>query len=85
MVRADQPDTMNIANNSVTITNDLPQDFYDGRVRFVLKKGNYRTVKNGVILAEYDCAGEKTALLVKVNIPAKGTITVNIPTESIQP
>ena len=67
------------------VTNDLPQEFYDGRVRFVLKKGNYRTVKNGLILAEYDCVGEKTAVLVRVDIPAKGTITVNIPTESIQP
>jgi hypothetical protein len=85
LVRADQPDTRNITSNSVTITNDLPQDFYDGRVRFVLRKGNYRMVKNGIILAEYDCAGDKTAVLVKVDIPAKGTITVNIPSESIQP
>ncbi len=85
LVRADQPDTRNITNNSVAITNDLPEEFYDGRVRFVLKKGNYRAVKNGTILAEYDCAGDKTAVLVKVDIPAKGTITVNIPNESIQP
>jgi hypothetical protein len=85
LVRADQPDTMNITNTSVSITNDLPQNFYDGRVRFVLKKGNYRTVKNGAILAEYDCANDKTAVLVRVNIPAKGSITVNIPTDSLQP
>ena len=55
-VRADQPDTRNITTNSVTITNDLPQNFYDGRVRFVLNRGVYRTIKNGAILAQYDCA-----------------------------
>ncbi|HXS69379.1 MAG TPA: hypothetical protein VN761_11080 [Candidatus Polarisedimenticolia bacterium] len=79
-VRADVPDTMNITMDSVTIDNDLPQNFYDGRVRFVLPKGNYPAVKNGTVLAEYNTAdGRKTAVLVKVNIPAKGSITVSIP------
>jgi hypothetical protein len=79
-VRADQPDTMNITAKSVTITNDLPQNFYDGRVRFVLDKGNYRTVKNGTILSEYNCVNDtKTAVLIRVNIPASGTITVSVP------
>jgi hypothetical protein len=79
-VRADQPDSRNIANDSVTITNDLPQDFYDGRVRFVLKRGVYRKVTNGEILSEYDSADKtKTAVLVRVNIPAKSFITVSIP------
>jgi hypothetical protein len=64
----------------VTITNDLPQNFYDGRVRFVLSRGVYRTVKNGEILSEYDSADKtKTAVLVRVNIPAKGSVTVSIP------
>jgi hypothetical protein len=81
-VRADQPDTMNLTN-SVTISNDLPQDFYDGRVRFVLSKGNYRSVPNGTILSEYDCANDsKTAVLVRVNIPARGSITVGTPAGS---
>jgi len=85
LVRADQPDTMNVTTNTVTITNDLPQNFYDGRVRFVLKKGNYRKPKNGVVLAEYDCAdNQRTVVLVKVNIPAKSSISVSIPTEPIQ-
>lgn len=85
LIRADQPDTMNVTANSVTITNDLPQNFYDGRVRFVLKKGSYHSIKNGQILAEYDCAdNRRTALLVKVNIPAKSTITVSLPSEVIQ-
>jgi hypothetical protein len=79
-VRSDQLDTMNITSHSVTITNDLPQNFYDGRVRFVLDKGTYRSVNNGTVLAEYDCANSaRTAVLVKVNIPAKSTITVSIP------
>ena len=69
---------MNIAETSVTITNDLPQTFYDGRVRFVLPKGDY-TVSNGTILAQYDCEqNTKTAVLVKVSIPANGTTTVNL-------
>jgi len=80
-VRANRPDTMNIATNSVTILNDLPQDFYDGRVRFVLERGTYRTVENGAILSEYNCAdGRKTAVLVRVNIPASSSVTVSIPT-----
>lgn len=82
-VRASQPDTMNLTTNSVTIVNDLPQEFYDGRVRFVLPKGTYHSIKNGDILAEYDCAnGAKTAVLVRVKIPARGSITVSVPSES---
>jgi hypothetical protein len=78
-VRTDQPDSRNITTTSVTITNDLPQNFYDGRVRFVLAKGVYRSVKNGEILSEYDSADKsKTAVLVRVNIPAKDTITVSV-------
>jgi hypothetical protein len=78
-VRASQPDTMNLTN-SVTISNDLPQNFYDGRVRFVLNQGTYRAVENGTILSEYDCAnGSKTAVLVRVNIPANGSVTVGTP------
>ena len=84
-VRTDQPDSRNITSNSVTITNDLPEDFYDGRVRFVLKRGTYRTVTNGEILSEYDSSDKtKTAVLVRVNIPANGTITVSIPDNSAQ-
>ena len=79
-VRADQPDTMDITNNSVTITNDLPEEFYDGRVRFVLPKGKYQQAVNGDILAEYNCFNNSnTAVLVKVDIPAKGSIHVSIP------
>lgn len=79
VVRADCSDPMNVTANSVTVTNDLPEEFYDGRVRFVLNKGIYRSVRNGVILAEYNCKNDaKTAVLVKVDIPAKGAITVQV-------
>jgi hypothetical protein len=82
-VRCDRPDSMNVTTNTVTITNDLPENFYDGRVRFVLNKGIYRNVENGKILAEYNCVNDtKTAVLVKVNIPASGGITVKVPEDS---
>ena len=78
-VRADQPDTMNIGAKSVTIVNDLPQNFYDGRVRFVLPRGDYRKIQNGTILSEYETAnGAQTAVLVRVNIPANNRITVTL-------
>jgi hypothetical protein len=84
-VRADQPDTRYITRNFVTITNDLPEEFYDGRVRFVLPKGKYDQAVNGSILAEYDCINNtRTAILVKVDIPANGTITVSIPFDAAQ-
>jgi hypothetical protein len=48
-------------------------------VRFVLARGNYPSANNGVILAEYDSAdATKTAVLVRVDIPASGSITVSI-------
>jgi hypothetical protein len=78
-VRSDPPDARNLTTNSVTIINDLPEEFYDGRVRFVLARGNYPSANNGVILAEYDSAdATKTAVLVRVDIPASGSITVSI-------
>jgi hypothetical protein len=78
-VRADQPDSMNITTRSVTITNDLPREFDDGRVRFVLGKGKYDSVENGKILAEYDCKNDtQTAVVVRVKIPAQGTVTVSV-------
>jgi hypothetical protein len=70
---------MNLTTRSVTITNDLPQEFYDGRVRFILDKGTYRTVENGTILAQYPCMNNaKTAVLVKVDIPANGSVTATV-------
>ena len=77
-VRTDQPDSMNIAAESVTVINDLPENFYDGRVRFVRPKGNY-LAQNGAVLSQYDFdQGKKTAVLVRVNIPANGSIKVSL-------
>jgi hypothetical protein len=79
LLRADQPDSMNVTTPAITITNDLPTEFYDGRVRFVLDKGEYRAVQNGTILAEYDTTNAgKTAVLVKVDIPANASVTVSV-------
>ncbi len=78
-VRSEPSDPMNLRTNSVKIINDLPEQFYDGRVRFVLEHGNYECVSNGTILAQYDCGNAtKTAVLVKVRIPAKGSVTVRV-------
>jgi len=80
-VRSNPPDARNLTTNSVTIINDLPEEFYDGRVRFILPKGNYPAANNGVVLAQYDAAdATKTAVLVRVDIPASSSITVTIPT-----
>ena len=80
-VHTDQPDPMNLSTNCVTIVNDLPQTFYDGRVRFVLNKGTYHAVENGTILAQYDCLHQpKTVVLVKVSLPANGSVTVRVAT-----
>jgi hypothetical protein len=83
-VRSDQPDPMNVTANAITIINDLPQTFYDGRVRFVLPKGRYQSAQNATVLASYDCdQGNRTAVLVKVPIPAHGSIKVSlIPNET---
>ena len=80
-VRSIPTDAMNLATNSVTIINDLPEEFYDGRVRFVLPKGSYPSANNGVVLAQYDVPdAARTAVLVRVDIPASSSITVSIPT-----
>lgn len=80
-VRCDQPDSMNVTTNSVTITNDLAENFYDGRVRFIRPKGIY-SAQNGTVLAQYDFANAtRTAVLVRVNIPASGSVTVSLLTK----
>src|SRR5262249_13242545 len=85
-VRTDRQDPMNITNQTVTIVNDLPQSFYDGRGRFVLNHGTYDHVKNGTVLAQYDChQGTRSAVLVKVNIPAEAAVTVDISRNDTKP
>lgn len=64
--------------NTVHITNSLPHNFYDGRVRFLLQKGEY-AVSGGQILAQYEYAeNTKTAVLVKIDIPADSDIKTSI-------
>lgn len=72
------PNDGSAVSNKVAINNTLPHDFYDGRVRFLMKKGRY-TVKGGDILAQYDdSAGNQTAVLIKVNIRRSSETTVSI-------
>lgn len=64
--------------NTATIRNDLPQDFPDGRVRFLLPRGSY-SVTGGTIEASYDYAdGTRTAVLVKATLPRQATATVTV-------
>lgn len=56
--------------NEATITNRVPLNFYDGRVKFLMAKGNY-SVTGGQVLAQYDFQdGARTAVIVRVDIPA---------------
>jgi hypothetical protein len=65
-------------SNSVTITNDLGQSFYNGRVRFLMPKGKYRAT-GGEVEAQYDYAnGTKTAVLVKINILKNATTSASV-------
>lgn len=66
------------AANTVNINNALPHDFYDGRIRFLLKHGEY-AVNGGTILSQYDYNnGRNTAVLVKVNIKNSSGTTVSV-------
>lgn len=73
MVSADfqAPNDGTSTNNVVTIRNDLPRRFDDGRVRFLMQPGTY-TIGGGEKIAEYpyrDAAGsEHTAVLVKADL-----------------
>ena len=65
-------------SNQVSINNTLPFNFYDGRVRFLMKKGEYQ-VNGGEILATYDYdEGSKTAVIVKVDIRQSSVTNLSI-------
>ncbi len=67
-------------SNSVVITNRLGFDFWDGRVRFLMRRapGGYQ-VRGGKVLAEYDtAAGPNTAVLVQVDIVPSNVTHVSI-------
>lgn len=56
-------------SNTVTITNKNNINYYDGRVRFLMKNGTYN-IAGGTKLAEYSYGNNMTAVLVKVDIKA---------------
>jgi predicted MPP superfamily phosphohydrolase len=67
-------------SNTVSIVNTLPQDFYNGRVKFLMAHGTYLAT-NGVIEAQYDYRngpGTNTAVLVKINIRKNATTIVSV-------
>lgn len=68
------------SSNLLEITNQLPHNFYDGRVRFVMTPGDYAgLVRGGEILAQYLSDDEsRTIVLIKVDIPENDVITVSI-------
>ncbi|HOW98679.1 MAG TPA: hypothetical protein PK634_12925, partial [Kiritimatiellia bacterium] len=65
--------------NTAYITNALAQDFWDGRLRFLLRKSaaGY-SVSGGEKLAEYDYTASNSAVLVKVNIRHNALTTVTV-------
>ena len=65
-------------SNTVSIVNTLPQDFYHGRVRFLMAHGAY-TATNGTIETQYDYNnGASTAVLVKMDILSNATTLVSV-------
>jgi hypothetical protein len=68
------------SSNTATIVNQIPHDFWDGRVRFLMQysAAGY-SVSNGVKLAEYACNDNSNmAVVVKVNIAKSATTVVGI-------
>lgn len=68
------------ATNTTWVTNSLDYDFWDGRVRFLMRKSSTGyTVSGGDKLAEYDYAGgSNTAVLVKVNLRRNALTEVTV-------
>lgn len=67
-IRFEHANDGSTSSNTAVITNKLPYRFYDGRVRFLMEKGDYQVV-GGDILAMYDVEGHnQTAVLVKVDL-----------------
>ncbi len=65
--------------NTTFITNGLDYDFWDGRVRFLMRKTDSSyTVSGGEKVAEYDYTTTNTAVLVQVNIRANSLTTLSV-------
>ena len=66
------------SSNTASIVNTLPQDFYHGRVKFLMAHGTY-TASSGTIESQYDYnKGTSTAVLVKMNIRSNATTVVSV-------
>lgn len=79
------PNNGTATSNTATVTNQVDFNFYDGRLRFVMAKGNY-SVTGGDMLSHYDSAdGGKTIVLVRVNIPAGSVNSPSTTAVSIAP
>jgi hypothetical protein len=65
-------------SNTVSVVNTLPQDFYHGRIRFLMAHGVY-IAAGGTIEAQYDYNnGSNTAVLVKINVHKNATTQVSV-------
>ena len=73
----EKPNDGNALSNTVTITNELPIDFYNGRIKFLMKRKRYK-VSGGEVISTYKYGKRKKAVLVKVNIKANSNSTVSI-------
>ncbi|MBU1692980.1 MAG: hypothetical protein KJ726_08320 [Verrucomicrobia bacterium] len=68
-----------VFTNTTWITNSLAYDFWDGRVRFLMRKADAGyTVSGGDKVAEYDYSATNTAVLVKVRIARNARTTVTV-------
>lgn len=73
----DKPNNGIARSNTVTITNELPIDFYNGRIKFLMKRKRYK-VTGGEVISTYNYGKRKKAVLVQVNIKAHSNTTVSI-------
>jgi len=72
-----RPNDGTAQSNRALIHNGIEQDFYDGRVRFLMAQGDY-AVNGGEILSQYDYGQGHTAVLVKVDIKPSADVAVEI-------
>lgn len=64
--------------NFVSIANHLPQNFYHGRVKFLMAHGAY-TATGGTVEAQYDYNnGSNTAVLARLNLRSNATTLVSV-------
>jgi hypothetical protein len=74
------PNDASQQTNTASITNRINYDFWDGRVRFLMRKSSLGyQVAGGVKLAEYDYAGgSNTAVVVRANLRRNSRTLVSV-------